>query len=341
MQRKKSYLIFLVLIFLVVSPSSATILPNLQIKIDYKVGIFVSKDLLGSKISANIFKKYLGSATIIEFNDLPTALNSKLPLFIFSHGNSEGLLIDGTELSYSKLSSMVPTFRKNKIFLIACQSANIKAIDTKDLFDGFTDKIDATVAGLVASLIVAEKIGIFWDVFQIIKRLGERVTELINGDVPILLENTESGYEIAVKREHIEKKKWGTPYYVENVLWFNLDKTNCDLYFGLTSTLSGITSLVSSIAALGGSSVGIISVIAAVLFLYAKTVHLTSSQRDLKDCMAGVGGQLIPGGVSFWYDFGNDGGLNGKFFYTTAYGLGPLIYNKLKEIPEVWVPVHA
>ncbi len=262
-------------------------------------------------------------------------------MFIFAHGDSSGLLLDGKHITYPQLASMASMERANSIYLVACESAAIEMYDKTDIFEGIVGDVDAIVAGLAAALLVAQLGGWSDLVFHILSELWNRKTELHNGERPYLLAETESSYQIAYKRDYITKKNWaGIPYFWENILWFNLDKYWCSLYFDLFGTLSGVIALVGMISK--ASLNPVIGIIALALFIHARTVKMTGNQRVQGDCKAGVSGELyLPYRHSFWYDFGNDdAGLDGQFKIPVGF-LGYQVFISLNSIPTTWVPIKA
>lgn len=263
------------------------------------IGMFVSKDSYEPQLAAETFARSLAPMEINMFNSVQMALQSDVPVFIFAHGDSSELRLNGRLVTYQQLASMVNIERTNSIYLVACQSAAIEMYDSADIFEGIVGDVDAVIAGLVVALIVAQLDGLPVYTFKLISKISDRAIELKSGSEELLLPSTESGYQIAYKREYKSRTVFGVRVYQENVLWLNLDKYWCAFYFGMTGLLWRLGILIDKIPFISLNPY--VALIAIALFTYAATVGLTGTQRVQNDCKAGVGGQISPTLMhSFW-----------------------------------------
>ncbi len=314
------------------------------------VGVLVSDGSV-PQLAYQTFHNNLPSGVQIQtFTTLYQALGANIPLFIFAHGDKSGLTLNGVHHSYTELISLKTT--SQLVYLVACDSLSIRNLSGGQLFDGFNGKVDAVVAGLLAAVVVMKIIHDFSLIFSVMYKVINRIMALQSGAVAKYLAISESGYQIAYKKEFRSASVWGVTYYAEHYLWFNFDNGQCNTYFnpfawGLILALFR-SFLISQLVRAGIAAVlagNLASLLATYIGLHIALILIGMNNRRLRDCKFGFGAQTLPlVSLNFHSDFGyNDGGIDGDQYIMHTLPTDALyaeaLFGALYLFPSGWIPV--
>ncbi|MFW9906600.1 MAG: hypothetical protein ACFFFH_19995 [Candidatus Thorarchaeota archaeon] len=191
-------------------------------------------------------KNDIPNTRIKEINDY-SSLKKTFPryakyIFYVGHGEEAGLLVGTSLISWDDINALVHNFNGVHQFFVACHSDSIAATRRTT----FSGKIDA---------IIAAKISVTWikiydtpkitlenalSIVEMVNEIVMREYALSNGEISVISLATESGHDLAFKRQYYKDTWFGITTREEMVLYLNMAPWIVNSLIALGMTFVGV-----------------------------------------------------------------------------------------------------
>ncbi len=237
-------------------------------------------------------------AMVVDFSVYDRILSFKGPIIYVGHSSFSGILYYGKTISWTVLAGMIRNSKSNNHYILGCESSKITELTQstgKKVFS-FEKKVDALIGAYFVSLLIANS-------RRILPYLFLRLNTLLNNLAsPLFLySQTESGYQIAMKRESLS-----TQYcilgkcvytYLENIVWFNLAPWFLNIIKDISLFTTGVyfSNMVNALSTMAGISVALsTTLLMAMIAALIIVINWHAGQRKKGDLKIGMGIQVVP-----------------------------------------------